>query len=120
MQDMVRVAAIDAESLPKALLVLTAANNMAKQNSNQMLVFQPTVISSAAAAEPPRVPVGSIVMYTTQIMAGEESLVTKITCCKLHMATDSTPCLQVDAAWASHPQRKLPCSSAPSEAALTA
>eukprot|EP00882_Tetradesmus_deserticola_P032115 GHRQ01036345.1.p1 GENE.GHRQ01036345.1~~GHRQ01036345.1.p1 ORF type:complete len:213 (+),score=93.70 GHRQ01036345.1:271-909(+) len=68
---MVRVAAIDIESLPKALIVLTAANNMAQANSGHMLVFQPTAISSAAAAEPPRVPVGSMVMYTTQIMAGE-------------------------------------------------
>ncbi|WIA38541.1 hypothetical protein OEZ86_001859 [Tetradesmus obliquus] len=70
-EDMVRVAAIDLESLPKALIVLTAANNMAQANSGHMLVFQPTAISNEAAAEPPKVPLGSMVMYTTQIMAGE-------------------------------------------------
>jgi hypothetical protein len=73
---MVRVAAIDAESLPKAVIVLTAANNMAQANSGHMLVFQPTAISTAAAAEPPRVPLGSMVMYTTQIMAGAMACVT--------------------------------------------
>jgi hypothetical protein len=76
---MVRVAAIDAESLPKAVIVLTAANNMAQANSGHMLVFQPTAINNAAAAEPPRLPVGSMVMYTTQIMAGEKSCVMFVT-----------------------------------------
>jgi hypothetical protein len=66
---MVRVAAIDANSVAKALITLTAANNMALVNAGRMLVFQPTVVRGAAA-EPPRVPEGSLVMYTTQVMAG--------------------------------------------------
>lgn len=69
LQDMVRVAAIDPDSLTKALITLTAANNMAQANSGHMLVFQPTAIT-AAAAEPPRIPKGSMVMYTSQIMQG--------------------------------------------------
>lgn len=73
MQDMVRVAAIDPESLPKAMITLTAANRMSQSNSSQMLVFQPVFIDKAAAAEPPRVPKGSMVMYTTQIMQGEQT-----------------------------------------------
>eukprot|EP00878_Enallax_costatus_P018356 GHUV01019319.1.p1 GENE.GHUV01019319.1~~GHUV01019319.1.p1 ORF type:complete len:325 (+),score=111.92 GHUV01019319.1:411-1385(+) len=70
-EDMVRVAAIDAESLPKAMITLTAANRMAQANSGHMLVFQPVLIEKSSAAEPPRVPQGSMVMYTTQIMQGE-------------------------------------------------
>lgn len=66
-----RVAAIDPESLHKAMIVLTAANKMAQINSGHMLVFQPTLISKSAA-EPPRIPDGSMVMYTSQIMAGEQ------------------------------------------------
>lgn len=81
-----RVAAIDLESLPKALIVLTAANNMAQANSGHMLVFQPTAISNEAAAEPPKVPLGSMVMYTTQIMAGEGPLVTKLNAPTAHCA----------------------------------
>jgi hypothetical protein len=66
---MVRVAAIDANSTLKALITLTAANNMIAANAGQMLVFQPQLIT-AAAAEPPKVPEGSLVMYTSHIMQG--------------------------------------------------
>ncbi|KAF8061914.1 hypothetical protein HT031_004174 [Scenedesmus sp. PABB004] len=69
-EDAVRVAAIDGESLLKAMITLTAANNMAAANAGQMLVFQPTRIGPGAA-EPPRVPAGSMVMFTGAIMQGE-------------------------------------------------
>jgi hypothetical protein len=92
---MVRVAAIDPESLPKALIVLSAANNMAQANSGHMLVFQPTAISSAAAAEPPRVLVGSMVMYTTQIMAGEGLLLTFVTAFEHDTSNRDVRCVMV-------------------------
>jgi hypothetical protein len=71
-QDQVRVAAIDEGSIIKAMITLTAANTMIQANNGQMLVFQPTVIAQQAA-EPPRLPEGSMVMYTSHIMQGEIS-----------------------------------------------
>eukprot|EP00775_Hariotina_reticulata_P002964 gene2964-3249_t len=68
--DQVRVAAIDQGSILKAMLTLTAANIMSQANNGQMLVFQPTVIGQQAA-EPPRLPEGSMVMFTSHIMQGE-------------------------------------------------
>lgn len=63
------MAAIDPASISKAVIALTAANNMIAANSGQMLVFQPTLITTTA--EQPKVPQGAYVMYTSQIMAGE-------------------------------------------------
>lgn len=68
-QDLIRVAAIDNDSISKAVLTLTAANNMLAANNGQMVVFQPTVVNTAAEA--PRIPVGSVVFYTAQVMAGD-------------------------------------------------
>lgn len=63
------MAAIDSGSISKALLALTAANNMLAANTGQMLVFQPTVINTADEA--PRIPQGSLVFYTGAIMQGD-------------------------------------------------
>lgn len=64
------MAAIDANSILKALVTLTAANNMAAANSGHMLVFQPS-IAFGPAADPPKIPDGSLVLDTAQIMRGE-------------------------------------------------
>lgn len=68
LQDLVRVAAIDTGSIPKAVLALTAANNMLAANSGQMVVFHPQLVTSQAEA--PKVPQGAMVMYTSQLMQG--------------------------------------------------
>lgn len=73
-QDLIRVAAIDNDSISKAVLTLTAANNMLAANNGQMVVFQPTAINTAAEA--PRIPVGSVVFYTAQVMAGDRRVET--------------------------------------------
>eukprot|EP00879_Flechtneria_rotunda_P028419 GHRR01030528.1.p1 GENE.GHRR01030528.1~~GHRR01030528.1.p1 ORF type:complete len:219 (+),score=77.15 GHRR01030528.1:665-1321(+) len=77
-EDVIRVAAIDEQSVFKAMLTLTAANNMAAANTGHMLVFQPTAVTTAAA-EPPAVPAGSMVMYTAQLLQGQ--------CVAMHTST---------------------------------
>lgn len=69
-QSLVRVAAIDAGSLRKALIVLTAADRMSGANSGHMLTFQPTEVGPAAA-EPPKLPEGSMVLYTARVPRGK-------------------------------------------------
>lgn len=61
--------ALDSGSVSKAVLTLTAANYMTAANSGQMLVFQPSLVTNSL--EEPKVPKGSMVMYTSQVMAGK-------------------------------------------------
>lgn len=51
------------------MLALTAANNMLAANSGQMIVFHPQLINDDSEA--PKIPRGSVVMYTSQLMQGE-------------------------------------------------
>jgi hypothetical protein len=67
-QDLIRVAAIDTGSIAKAAVALSVADIMLGANSNQMLVFQPMLVTNDEDA--PKVPKGSMVMYTSRLWKG--------------------------------------------------